>query len=308
MHHHRIRLDGPPAGVEAAAHDLRARGHAGAEHDFTWTATDQLAGVRELSARHPGVVVLVTTFELAGSEVEEIALRAGMVTSHHRRPVLETINTVAGLPWGSCMCENGEPLDAGMVREAARSVAAHPDFGRWHATTFFGRALLLGEALGALCCVARDGLPTPATMDAVAWLATRAACAGIRAATELSEAEMEHECAWRLTRACAHAAHEDLWAEPWDVWASVLIGCGADAIGDLSEADGVAMPDGVSRWGEVPAVAEDGHVMRPYVYGEATTGGLLSTCLQVLAQFDARLATTHRDVLPERLPNPNRDG
>lgn len=289
MHHHRIRLEGPPDAVRVASHALRARGITGGELDFTFAAEVPLDGIRALSASYPDVVVLVTAFEVAGADVEEIALRAGMVTARHQQPVLETIPAAARLPWGRGSDADGEPLDAEALRAAARAVAGHPDFGRWHATTFLGRALLLGEALGALCCMSRDAVPSPATLDAVIWLATRAACAGVRSERELGEPEMAFECAWRLTRSAALAAEEDLWEEPWSMWVALLVGMASDAVADLSEADAVALPDGVSRWGSVPDVDEDGRVLLPHVYGEASTSALLSTCLQVLAQFDARL-------------------
>jgi hypothetical protein len=290
MHHHHVRFGGPLDCVAAAVDDLYAQGLDGdGEHGFAFASDERLVGVVALSERHRRVVVLVTTFELAGDQVEELVLRAGLVTSRHRRPVIATIDEAAGLPWGTCDEEGGEPLDPALLRDAARTIALHPDFGRRHAPAYFGRAVLLGEALGDLCRIVADGRPTPASMDVVVCVAVSATAAGVRCRPGLSSAMLAHECAWRLTRACAHAGHEKLWEPSWADSLPLLVGCTAAAVDDLTEAEGVATEDGTSRFSHMPQAINDEFVMPTYVYGEATTGGLLSTCLQVLAQFDTRL-------------------
>jgi hypothetical protein len=152
--------------------------------------------------------------------------------------------TDALICWGLCLDEDGEALDVGALRAAARMVVALPvDIGPGAASSSLDDALLLGPAIGRLCAAAGDPLaedpPPAAALDAIGALAAVALTIAAASAGSAAPAELDFERAWRLTLATAHASRETLWARPgdadWPEWLMHLLSQAASVVESCAE-------------------------------------------------------------------------
>jgi hypothetical protein len=318
MHHHRLVLNGPPAAVVHLAGDLCAAGAVdvssggGPPARLVW-ATPRPSAVEALCARHRAVVVGVERFEALGEQLERLILHGREATLLERRTVatgpeaadlafelddddggagdllLRTERDTDALAcWGLCLDEDGEALDVGALRAAARRVAALPvDVGSGAASSSLDDALLLGPAIGRLCAAAGDplahDLPPAAALDAVVALAAVALTIAAASAGSAVAAELDFERAWRLTQATAHASRETLWARPgdadWPEWLMHLLSRAASVVESCAECLHQPVPAFVSIHTEHVGTVEE------QLDREAC--GLVSTALQALVLFGA---------------------
>jgi hypothetical protein len=295
---------------------------AGAPRRMVWSTTDPSA-LTALCARHRAVVVGIERFLALGDELERLVIHGREVTVLERRRLVVAADDgedhdaargdaadhplspdadadraspptghddLARFPplRGLCLDPDGTPLDPAALRAAARRVAARPtDLGPGLAGTSLHDALLLGGAVGALCAAAGDphaaDTPGAQALDATAALAAIALTIAANGSGAACAAELEHERAWRLTRAVAHAGRETRWVAPgdadWPEWLMYLLAGAADVVEDCAACLHQPAAPSLSIHAEHQGTDEERL--------EETAGWLVATCLQTLVLFDA---------------------
>jgi hypothetical protein len=118
-------------------------------------------------------------------------------------------------------------------------------------------------------------------MDAAAALAATALTIASGCAGAACVAELEHERAWRLTQAVAHAGCETLWAAPgdadWPEWLMYLLAGAADVVEDCA----ACLHQPAAPYASIHAEHQGTDAERL----EETAGWLVVTCLQTLVLF-----------------------
>jgi hypothetical protein len=242
MHHQRIVLNGPEAGLRAAAAALGAAGATPVAADpprFVWTVP-RGGPLEALAARHPDVVFGVERFAALGATFEHVILHGAEVTSLARRRFAEAEDeetTTSPPVRGAARVAVVATPRVVALRRAARAVAAEPTaFGPATGTTL-DDALLVAPALGRLAAVAGDPLdddrPSPQALAALRALGAIGLTVGASCDGPACDAELEFERAWRLAQAHA-CAGDDPFADDerpdWPDWLMFVLSCGAGVI------------------------------------------------------------------------------
>ncbi len=292
VYHYRVTVSGPAPAVDAITAELACVGAksveiadppflviASADPIETWEATTR---------RHPTAVLGIEWFEALDDEFVQLLVENGHTTEMSHLPILPD-------GWGGWHDEDGEPLDEGLLRRAARSVEAQRlrrDPGTL--TGGLDTGATMGRALGRLCCRVEPtmfGEPSRDALDAIIEVAVFALW--ISASAQPSgQAECEFEHALWLTRAVLHAGRDELWDQPgnasWSEWLQLLIGAGSGVID-------AACHCWYEAETEAHAVAAE-HGGAPPDQLTLEARSLLTTCLQALALFDPTLGHTPSEV------------
>ena len=304
VHHHRLVLNGPRAAVARFVADLVAAGAtvlpgvAGAPPRLVWTAGDPHA-LDALCARHPRVAAGVERFAFLGQTLERLVAAGRETTVLERRPVVSVSEPAededrdpppSRLLGGLCLDEDCAPLAPDALDAAARRVVALPiAVGPGLATSSLDDALLVGAAAGRVC---EQATATPlydlapaagGALGAIAGLAAAALTTGAACAGAAGLAELQHERAWCLTEATAHAALERLWTRPgdadWPEWIMYVLAGAAAVVEDCAACLHHPAPPYVSIHTERQPTDEERL--------RETASRLVTTCLQALVLFDA---------------------
>jgi hypothetical protein len=244
------------------------------------TSLEGLDRWEALSRCHPGVRLGLECFESFEDELLSVLIENGSVTEMDRHGVLPD-------EWGSFHDEDGEPLDDGLLRAAAESVAAQRlshDVG-----TLSGGldvAVTMAQALGRACQRIEPTMfdePRRDSLDAVIELAVFALRIST-SATSMGPAESEFEHALQLTRSMVHAGRSELRDEPgkasWSEWLQIIIGSASDVIDTACHCWFEAETEGHAIGAE--------HFGTPPEQLELAARSLLTTCLQTLALFNGK--------------------
>lgn len=282
MYHLRVHVNGPQPVIDAIVRELTAAGARPADRAqpscLVLTCGDGLESWEALSRRHPDATLGLERFEEFEDELLRAVVASGRVTVMARHGVLPD-------GWGGFHDEDGVPLDAGLLRKAAESVAARrarQDVGIL--TGAVEVALTMGKALGRLCSrieptVLED--PAPDALDAVIELAVLALAIGSPGGSG-SPAALEFEHALRLTRSVVHAGRSELEERPgeacWSDWAVTLISSTGGVID--AACDYAFARDAGSH---ALHAEHDGTAMEQLDFAARS---LLTTCLQALALFN----------------------
>jgi hypothetical protein len=241
MHHQRIVLNGPEAGLLAAAAALGGAGARPVAADpprFIWTVP-RAGPLEALAARHPDVVFGVERFAALGERYERLILHGAEPTLLERRAFTEPDDeeTLASPPRAAEQRTVVASPRVVALRRAARAVGAEPTaFGPATGTTL-DDALLVAPALGRLAAVVGDPLdedrPAPQALAALRALGAIGLTIGATCDGPACDAELEFERAWRLARAHACAGDDPFAddAQPdWPDWLMFVLSCGAGVI------------------------------------------------------------------------------
>lgn len=281
MHRAMISFSGPKDEVVRAVDAVTAGGGVPVgpdrPHQCAWSTEAGTAAIENLSREHPNV-----SWGAEGFYDFEDALLVTVTTAGDT--VILAEQTILPAYWGDWGADDGEPLDADILRRAADRIASAP---RLIDSSFF---CPLETERAAACAIGRFaetthdrlaiGRPTPAELDAVASLGQFALYVST-ASCSRTPAEREYLHAQRLTRAVLHAGRSAIEEQPggasWGDWFGMLLSGGADIV------------DSAWHLEITPERDEDDHCPRcpasPEETLEASGQSLLTTCVQTLALF-----------------------
>jgi hypothetical protein len=289
VRHYRVSINGPEQVVAAVLTELgRTSGRkvAGASSYHVATSPEGIEPWKALSVRHPGVVLGVECFERFVDEYLSLVIEDGEVTTMGRHSVLPD-------DWGGFYDEDGERLDAELLRAAAETIMAQRlQHAAGTLSCGLDIALTMGKVLGRFCSrvdASPFDDPTREGLDVLIELAVIALRVS-SCVTAAGRGERDFAHALRLTQSFVHGGRDELRDRPgeasWSEWLELLIGAASDVL----EA---ACRCSFERETEHHALAAE-HYGTPEEQLELAARSLLTTCLQALALFDSGPAGTAR--------------
>lgn len=282
---HEIELIGEARSVAALRAELVAHE---AQHltgcdrvHLAWTS-ERPELLEMLSAAHPDVDVRVRRVATT-DEVREVLLVGGRTVVDRARRVFRDRHGEVSGEWGLCMDEDGDLLDATVLRRVADDVLAtevpvspaRPARGVVDALALLTCAGRLAQASGDPFDARQPTQATLAHVRELASLALSLSCTSAPGATELWSSR-----SWRLREALVVAGGETLWdvveGPRWDDWAGRIAEAACSAV-EACRASSWTPTYDLPEGDPVP------HLLQPDGHLVAATGSLVATCLQALA-------------------------